>query len=211
MMTVLEQLRAHTVVAVVRAPSQETAVAGTAALVAGGVRAIEVTYSTPGAAEVISRLRAEFGDEVLIGAGTVTTTEQVAESAAAGAQFLVCPGVHSGVASAMAGTGLAFALGALTPSEVMAAVELGADVVKLFPGSLGGPSYLRALRGPFPDVPFMPTGGVSLSNAREWLDSGAHCLGAGGDLVSRELLSSGDYAEITRRAQAFAAVVGVFS
>jgi 2-dehydro-3-deoxyphosphogluconate aldolase/(4S)-4-hydroxy-2-oxoglutarate aldolase len=107
----------------------------------------------------------------------------------------------------MRSSGTPFAIGALTPSEVMAAGDLGADLVKLFPGSLGGPSYLKALRGPFPDVPFMPTGGVSVDNARCWLEAGAVCLGAGSDLVSNALLAGGDSAEITRRAQAFMAAV----
>jgi 2-dehydro-3-deoxyphosphogluconate aldolase / (4S)-4-hydroxy-2-oxoglutarate aldolase len=89
----------------------------------------------------------------------------------------------------------------------MLAVELGADLVKLFPGSLGGPGHLRALRGPFPDLPFMPTGGVSVANARAWLDAGAVCLGAGGDLVSADLLARGDHAEITSRAAAFMSAV----
>ncbi len=206
-MSVLERLEQHVVVAVMRAPDAGAAVSGAAALVDGGVRALEITYSTPGAADVIARLRAEYGDEVVVGAGTVTTTRQVAESVGAGADFLVSPGVTAEVAEAMRASGAPFALGALTPSEVMAATDLGADLVKLFPGSLGGPDYLRALRGPFPDVPFMPTGGVSVDNARTWLEVGAVCLGAGGDLVSADLLARGDHAEITRRARAFMAAV----
>ena len=107
----------------------------------------------------------------------------MSEAVDAGAQYLVSPGTSRPVAEAMRSSGTPFAIGALTPSEVMAAGELGADLVKLFPGSLGGPSYLKALRGPFPDVPFMPTGGVSVDNARSWLDAGAVCLGAGSDLL----------------------------
>ena len=202
-MNVVDWLRAQVVVAVIRAPTFEAAVAGTAALVKGGVRAIEITYSTPNAAAVVKQLRREYADHIVVGAGTVTTVEQVNEAVAAGAQFLVSPGVHYKVAQAMHASSVAFALGAITPSEVMAAVEVGADIVKLFPGSLGGPGYLRALRGPFPNVAFMPTGGVSATNAREWLKAGACCLGASGDLVSRELLAAGEYDEITRRAKLF--------
>ena len=206
-MRVLDSLREHVVVAVLRAPTPEAAVAGVAALVEGGVRAVEITYSTPRAPAVITELLERYGDDVLVGAGTVTTPGQVAEAVAAGAQYLVSTGTSAAVAEQMRSSGTPFAIGALTPSEVMAADELGADLVKLFPGSLGGPSYLRALRGPFPDVPFMPTGGVSVDNARSWLDAGAVCLGAGGDLVSGAMLARGDHAEITRRAAAFMAAV----
>ncbi len=204
-MSVLERLRSAVVVAVVRAPDRDSALAGIDALVAGGIRAVEVTYSTPDAAALITRLRRDLGDEVVLGAGTITTAAQAAESAEAGAEFLVSPGTTEPVASAMRVTGLPFALGTLTPSEVMAAVALGADVVKLFPGSLGGPSYLRSLREPFSDVPLMPTGGVSPANVREWLEAGAFCVGAGGSLMSTDLLVRGDHDEITRRAQAFVA------
>ena len=206
-MNVLDALREHVVVAVLRAPTPEAAISGVAALVDGGVRALEITYSTPRAPAVIAQLIERYGDEVLVGAGTVTTPEQVTEAVDAGAQYLVSPGTSRPVAEAMRASGTPFAIGALTPSEVMAAGELEADLVKLFPGSLGGPSYLKALRGPFPDVPFMPTGGVSIDNARSWLDAGAVCLGAGSDLVSGALLAQGDHAEITRRAQAFMAAV----
>jgi len=206
-MSALERLRQHVVVAVMRAPSPEAALSGVGALVEGGVRAIEVTYSTPRAPWVIARVREEYGDEVVVGAGTVTAPRQASEAADAGAQFLVSPGTTPTVAEAMRASGTPYALGALTPSEVMLAVELGADLVKLFPGSLGGPGHLRALRGPFPDLPFMPTGGVSVANARAWLDAGAVCLGAGGDLVSTTLLARGDHAEITSRAAAFMSAV----
>ena len=204
-MNVLERLRSAVVVAVVRAPDRDSALAGIDAAVAGGIRAVEVTYSTPDAAALITRLRRDLGDEVVIGAGTVTTAAQAAESAEAGAEFLVSPGTTEPVASAMRDTGLPFALGTLTPSEVMTAVDLGADVVKLFPGSLGGPSYLKSLREPFPDVPLMPTGGVGPDDVREWLDAGAFCVGAGSSLMSSDLLERGDHDEITRRAKAFVA------
>lgn len=196
-MTVLDRLHDAAVVAVLRAPDPASAVAAVGALVAGGVRAVEITYSTPDAAAVVEQLRRDHGDYVLVGAGTVTTAAQAVESAEAGAQFLVSPGTTEPVAAALRSTGVPFALGALTPSEVMTAVTFGADVVKLFPGSLGGPAYLRALRGPFPGVPLMPTGGVRVDNVRAWLDAGAFCLGVGGELVA------GDPAETTRRAAAF--------
>jgi 2-dehydro-3-deoxyphosphogluconate aldolase/(4S)-4-hydroxy-2-oxoglutarate aldolase len=206
-MNVLERLRSAAVVAVVRAPDPDSAVAGIAAAVRGGIRAIEVTYTSPNAAAVVAQVRSEHGDEVVVGSGTVTTATQAAESAEAGAEFLVSPGTTEEVALAMRGTGLPFVLGALTPSEVMTAVTLGADVVKLFPASLGGTAYLASLREPFPGVPMMPTGGVSTGNTREWLDAGAVCVGAGNALVSADLLSRGEHDEITRRAEAFVAAV----
>ena len=207
-MTFVDQLREVLVVAVLRAPDADSAKAGVAALVAGGVRGIEITYSTPDAARVVRDLRAEYADDVLVGAGTVTSPRLVAESVEAGAQFLVSPGSPAPLAAAMRASGTPFVLGALTPTEVMAAHDAGADVVKVFPGSVGGPSYLKALRGPFPDVPLMPTGGVSVENAHEWLAAGAVCLGAGSDLVSPALMAAGDSDEITRRARAFMAAVG---
>ena len=121
-------------------------------------------------------LRAAQCTALALVAVAATGSAQAAESAEAGAEFLVSPGTTERVASAMRDTGLPFALGTLTPSEVMAAVALGADVVKLFPGSLGGPAYLKLLREPFPDVPLMPTGGVSPGDVREWLDAGAFCV-----------------------------------
>jgi len=128
-MNVLESLREHVVVAVLRAPTPEAAVSGVAALVDGGVRAVEITYSTPQAPAVIAQLIERYGDDVLVGAGTVTTPEQVTEAVDAGAQYLVSPGTSVVLAEKMRSSGIPFAIGALTPSEVMAAGELGADLV----------------------------------------------------------------------------------
>jgi 2-dehydro-3-deoxyphosphogluconate aldolase/(4S)-4-hydroxy-2-oxoglutarate aldolase len=202
---VLLPLAATRVLAVVRAPSADSAVRAADALVAGGVTGIEITYSTPDAASAIRRVADRYGDAVLIGAGTVTTPDQAAQAADAGARFLVSPGTRRRLTEAMRATGLLVLTGALTPSEVMAAVEYGADVVKIFPASLGGPAFLRSLRGPFPDVPLMPTGGVTPDNLGEWLDAGAIAVGAGSDLVSTADLAAGRYDEVERRARLFAA------
>ncbi len=203
----LTRLRDLLVIAVIRARDGDSAHRAVAALVAGGVHAVEITYSTPGADQVIARLRDEYDDDVVVGAGTLTAVEQVDLSVAAGADFLVSPGVEPTVAAAMRECGVPFALGVFTPSEVMTALAFEPDLVKVFPGSLGGPAHLRALRGPFPNVNFMPTGGVSVANARAWLEAGAVCLGAGGDLVPSALLEAGDYAGITARAEAFTAAL----
>jgi 2-dehydro-3-deoxyphosphogluconate aldolase / (4S)-4-hydroxy-2-oxoglutarate aldolase len=201
----LAPLREAVVVAVLRAPSAEAAVLATDALVAGGVTGIEVTYSTPDAAEVIRQVRARHGDGVYLGAGTVLTAAHAAEAVAAGAEFLVSPGTETALAAAMLETGATVLSGALTPSEVMAALASGVHVVKLFPASLGGPSFLKALRGPFPHVSFVPTGGVNPSNLTDWLAAGAVAVGAGGELCSTAAMAAGDWAAITRVAAQFSA------
>jgi len=185
--------------AVLRAPNPSGARRAVEALVEVGVVGIEITYSTPDAAAVISGVLNEYGDEVLVGAGTVTDTAQAEEASSAGAKFLVSPGLDNEVIAAMFATGLPTMAGALTPTEVMRSRRLGVDVVKIFPGSLVGPSYLRALRGPFPDVPFMPTGGVSAANLGEWLAAGAVAVGVGGELASAGDVRSGDYDGIRKK------------
>ena len=202
---ILVPLAATRVLAVVRAPSADSAVRAADALVAGGVTGIEITYSTPGAASAVRRIADAHGDAVYLGAGTVTTADQASEAADAGARFLVSPGTRRRLTEAMRATGLLVLTGALTPSEVMAAVEYGADVVKIFPASLGGPPFLRSLRGPFPDVPLMPTGGVTADNLRDWIDAGAVAVGAGGELVSTADLAAGRYDEVERKARLFSA------
>ncbi|WP_243694842.1 bifunctional 4-hydroxy-2-oxoglutarate aldolase/2-dehydro-3-deoxy-phosphogluconate aldolase [Labedella populi] len=200
---VLDRIRRIGVIAVVRAPDADTAIAAGVALVTGGVTGIEITFSTPDAPRVIRELSDRLGDAALVGAGTVVTQEHARLAADAGARFLVSPGTTAELAASMKDTGLAVMTGALTPSEVMHALALRTDVVKIFPASLGGPAYLTALRGPFPDAPLMPTGGVRPDNVAEWVSAGAVALGAGGDLVPASALASGDMAEIERRARAF--------
>ena len=195
------------VLAVLRAPSASTALDAVDALVRGGVTGIEVTFSTPDAPEVIAQVRARYGDDALVGAGTVTTAEQANEAAEAGAQFLVSPGSVAELSAAMTATGLVTMTGALTPSEVMLARGYGADVVKIFPASVFGPSYLGALRAPLPGIPLMPTGGVTPDNLAEWFAAGAVAVGAGGDLVPGSALAAGDMEEIERRARLFAAAL----
>lgn len=201
----LEILKATRVLAVLRAPSADSALRAADALVDGGVTGLEITYSTPDAPAVIRAIAEKYGDRVYLGAGTVTTAEQAVQAADAGARFLVSPGTRENLTAAMKATGLIVMTGALSPSEVMAAVEFGSDVVKIFPASLGGPGYLKALRGPFPDVPLMPTGGVSPENIGDWFAAGAIAVGAGGDLVPSAALAAEDWAEITRRAEEFSA------
>jgi len=204
----LDTLKSTRVLAVLRAPSAQSALSAADALVAGGVTGLEITYSTPDAPAVMRELHGRYGENIYLGAGTVTTARQAEDAAAAGARFLVSPGTRESLTSAMKATGLLVMTGALSPTEVMAAVEYGSDVVKIFPASLGGPAYLSALRGPFPDVPLMPTGGVTPDNIGHWFAAGAVAVGAGGDLCSAAALAAEDWAEITRRAELFS-VAGV--
>lgn len=201
----LSRARATGVLAVLRAPSPELALEASEAIIRGGVTGIEVTFSTPDAPAVIRELIARHGDAAYIGAGTVTTVEQAALAADAGAEFLVSPGTLPALTRAMLDTGRVVMTGAMTPTEVMGALELGVDVVKIFPASLGGPSYLGALRGPFPDAPLMPTGGVTPDNLADWFRAGAVAVGAGGDLANGASLASSDWADIEQRSARFAA------
>jgi 2-dehydro-3-deoxyphosphogluconate aldolase/(4S)-4-hydroxy-2-oxoglutarate aldolase len=201
----LHDVKRAGVIAVLRAPSADLAVRAAEALIAGGVFAIEVTYSTPEPARAIAEIVRRHGDDAYVGAGTLVRPEQAREVADAGAKFLVSPGTVPAVAEAMLATQLVTMLGALTPTEIMVAVSLGADVVKIFPASLGGPAYMKALRGPFPDVALMPTGGVNSSNLTDWFEAGAVAVGAGGELVSNAAMLAGDWEAIEASARAYTA------
>lgn len=191
------------VLAVLRASSTAAALAAADALVRGGVVGIEVAFTTPGAADVIRKLTAEYGEQVCVGAGTVLTEKQAKAAAEAGAEFLVSPGTQSSVIRAMNETGCLVIGGALTPTEILSALDMGVDIVKIFPASLGGPAYIGALSSPFPHVPLMPTGGVTPENLGEWFAHGAMAVGVGSDLVNSTAVSRGDWGEIERRAARF--------
>jgi 2-dehydro-3-deoxyphosphogluconate aldolase/(4S)-4-hydroxy-2-oxoglutarate aldolase len=203
----LRRVREVGVLAVIRGPSPELTLQMVDALVAGEVFGIEITYSTPNAAEVVKNLDEKYGEKILLGMGTLTEPWQVAEAKGAGARFLVSPHLDESLAQAMTSTGLLIMIGALTPSEVVRAHQLGSDIVKLFPGSLGGPAYLKALRGPFPHIPMIPTGGVSQDNIAEWLAAGAVAVGAGSNLCPTALAKEGRFEEITAIARTFVAAL----
>lgn len=152
------------------------------ALREGGIGQVEVTLDTPGALEVVRRERAAGRG---VGVGTVLSADGVRAAAEAGAAFLVSPGVKPAIVEAAVGLGVDVIPGALTPTEILIACDLGAAAVKLFPAPVGGPAYVRALRGPIPDVPLVPTGGIAVEDARAYLDAGANCVGLGADLVGR--------------------------
>jgi 2-dehydro-3-deoxyphosphogluconate aldolase/(4S)-4-hydroxy-2-oxoglutarate aldolase len=204
---VLERLASLGVVAVIRGPSEDLTLKMVEALVAGSVKGIEITYSTPNAEAVVAALVKRFGDEILLGMGTLTTPKQAVSAQAAGACFLVSPVCEPDLVRAMTATGLPVMAGALTPTEVLLAYNLGSDIVKIFPGSLGGPGYIKALKGPFPYIPMMPTGGVSAENVKDWFAAGVVAVGAGSELCPPQLAKEGKFDEITRRATEFMNVV----
>ncbi len=206
-METLERIKSLGLLAVLRGPSEALTLKMVEALVEGGVLGIEITYSTPNADAVVRSLNARFGDAIVLGMGTLTQLGQAREAQAAGARFLVSPHTDQELAEAMAATGLPFMMGGLTPTEVHLAHRLGSAVVKLFPGSLGGPDYLRSLKGPFPRIPMMPTGGVSQTNVREWFAAGAFAVGAGSELCPTSWAREGRFSDITQRAREFVAAV----
>ncbi|MFE6053783.1 bifunctional 4-hydroxy-2-oxoglutarate aldolase/2-dehydro-3-deoxy-phosphogluconate aldolase [Kitasatospora sp. NPDC056446] len=199
-MNSLSALQDDRVIAVVRAPRIPDAAELCAALAAGGITWTEFTYTTP---DVTKHLRRAAQAGWRVGVGTVLTAEQAERGVAAGASFLVTPGCRPEVAVAARAAGVPVVLGALTPTEVAHAVDLGAAAVKIFPARAFGPGYFKDLRGPYPDVPLVASGGVNAGNAAEFLGQGALAVCAGTDVVPPEAVAAGDWAEITRRARVF--------
>jgi 2-dehydro-3-deoxyphosphogluconate aldolase/(4S)-4-hydroxy-2-oxoglutarate aldolase len=196
------------IVPVVRAPSPELAVRAADALLAGGVSVFEITLTVPGAVGVIQTLAERFHGKAIVGAGTVLNPEDASACIAAGAQFIVSPGFNAPTVDIARAFDLAVMPGALTPTEVMAAMAAGADMVKIFPCSaMGGAKYLKALRGPFPNTKFMPTGGVSAATAAEYIAAGASALGLGSELVDIAGLKAGNDGLLTEKARELVAIV----
>jgi len=196
------------IVPVVRAASHREARLAAAAVCAGGIPIVEITMTVPGAVDLIRELAATASTDVLVGAGTVLNAEVAQRCIDAGAQFLVSPGFKREIVEVALREGKLIMAGALTPTEVLAAWEAGADFVKVFPcGQVGGAKYIKALKGPFPQIDLVPTGGVNLSTAAEFLEAGASALGIGGELVAPHCLKSGDTQSIVEAAQKFLAIV----
>jgi 2-dehydro-3-deoxyphosphogluconate aldolase/(4S)-4-hydroxy-2-oxoglutarate aldolase len=195
------------IVAVVRSSSAEALAGAAEALVEGGVSAIEITFTIPNALSAIADVRKRLGDRIALGAGTVLDPETARAAILAGADFIVGPGTNLDVIRLCRRYDKAVMPGAFTPTEVITAWEAGADVVKIFPADVGGPAYLKALRGPLPQVRLMPTGGVDLSTAAAFLQAGACCLGVGGQLVSPKALEAGQFDTIRDLAAQYAALV----
>lgn len=204
---VLEKITELGLVAVIRGPSPELTIKMVEALVDGGVLGIEITYSTPQAEEVVRSLSKRYNSRIILGMGTLTKPEQAISAKEAGARFLVSPVCDTNLVKSMVESGLLSMAGAFTPTEVLQTYNLGVDVVKIFPGSLGGPAYVKALKGPFPYIPMMPTGGVSAGNVVEWFAVGVVAVGAGSELCPPQLAKAGKFDEISKRATEFVQVV----
>lgn len=199
----LQKIESLGLLSVIRAPDSGVAVKIADALTVGGITGIEITYTTPGALEAVTELVDKYGSDIVLGMGTLTQPDQAGAAREAGAQFLVSPHTEENLAGAMRETGLPLMMGALTPSEIMRAQQLGSDVVKVFPGSLFGPAYFRALRGPYPTVKLMPTGGVDLDNLAEWFAAGAFAVGVGSALLRKDWILEGRYQRLTEAAHRF--------
>ncbi|TDD26815.1 bifunctional 4-hydroxy-2-oxoglutarate aldolase/2-dehydro-3-deoxy-phosphogluconate aldolase [Kribbella turkmenica] len=205
-MDLLEALGQQRVLAIIRADGPELALSCLRTLVAAGVTALEISLTTPGGITAIKAAQSEFGPEVLLGAGTVMTTEEADEVAAAGAAFAVTPGITKG-ARRIVDHGVPLLCGALTPTEVIAALDLGAVAVKIFPARLLGPSYLAELRAPLPGASFIAVGGVDAESAPQYLRAGALAAGIGSTLLA-DAGSGGDLAALTQRAERLLKAVG---
>lgn len=196
------------VVPVVRASSAAEARLATEALVTGGIGCVEITMTVPGAIEVIRELAGGIGDRVLVGAGTVLDAQTAAKCVDAGAEFLVSPGFDAATVAWAVEHNILMAAGALTPTEVITAWKAGADFVKVFPcANVGGAKYIKALRGPLPQVPLIPTGGVNLETAADFLKAGSAALGVGGELVLADALKAKQPERITELARKYVALV----
>ncbi len=201
---VLAAVRAAGIIPVIRADSPDVAMRVVEALAAAGLPVAEITMTVPGAIDAIAAASRRFGSEVVIAAGTVTDAVTAQRAIDAGAEMIVSPCLVDDVIGLAARRQVAVMPGALTPTEIVTAVQAGADLVKVFPASsVGGPAYLRSLRGPFPDLSVVPTGGVTLDNIAEYFRAGAAAVGVGGELVSRELLAAGDFKGIGELATRF--------
>ena len=198
---ILKQLTDSLVVAVVRATSTEQAVKISNACIEGGIKAIEVTFTVDYAHDVIKGLKKEVGNSLLIGAGTVLDSETARVAILNGADFIVSPAFDLETAKLCNRYQVPYLPGCMTITEMIHAMEAGADIVKLFPGSLPGPSYVKAVKGPLPQANIMPTGGVSLANIKDWFNAGVVAVGVGGELTAPA--KTGDYEKVKENAIAF--------
>jgi len=207
---VVQQICEVGVVAVVRGNRGDILADVAQALAEGGVTAIEITFTVPKAHQIIEQVADRLGDRSLIGAGTVLDAETARTAILAGARFVVSPIVSLPTIEICHRYDVAVMPGALTPTEVVTAWQAGADVVKVFPSDVTGPKYLKALRGPLPQVRLMPTGGVNLETAEAFLSAGACALGVGGSLVEKEAVESGNFKRIENLAKQYVEIVQQF-
>lgn len=205
---VQQQLEASGLIPVLRARSAKEAVGVAEAMVAGGITVVEVTMTVPGAIDVLKELKRIYGSKLLLGSGTVTDGAECIATIEAGAEFVVSPSTHLDVIRETKARGKVSMPGALTPTEVITAWRAGADIVKIFPCSaMGGASYLKSLKAPFPFLKLVPTGGVTLQTAASFLEAGAIALGVGADLVNVTAFAEGRPEVITDAAKAYVDVI----
>lgn len=203
----LQQILDTGIVAVVRAPDASALVEVCRALAEGGVSVVEITMTVPDALDVVRAVRRELGDRVLLGAGTILDAETGRLALLAGAEYLVAPTLNLDVIRLCRRYDKIVMPGAFTPTEILAAWEAGADIVKVFPADVVGPTFFKALRGPLPQIRVMPTGGVDLTTASAFLAAGACCLGVGSQLVDPKLVAVRDFATLRQRASQYVEIV----
>jgi Entner-Doudoroff aldolase len=201
---VIERIESGRIVAILRGDFGGREVEIVDALVGAGITAVETTLNSPGAFDSINRLAARFGSRIAVGAGTVLRPEEVERAAGAGARFIVSPNLNARVIDITKRLRLVSLPGCFTPSEIVEALSLGADAVKLFPAQSLGPGFIKAMRGPLPNVRMIPTGGVTPEAARAYIDAGAWALGVGSELVGKEVMNDADFESLRRRAADFA-------
>ena len=205
---ILQRIRDIGVIPVVRASSADEAIQVVEAIRAGGVSLLEITMTVPGAVQVIQTLTKQFGDEAIVGAGTVLDAQTARACIAAGAKFIVSPALNLETIAFCREHDVAVMPGALTPTEIVTAWNAGADFVKVFPcGALGGARYIKSLKAPLPQIELVPTGGVSLKTAASFIEAGAAAIGVGADLVNIKALRAGDAETITEAARAYVRAV----
>ena len=208
---VAEAIERDRAIAIVRLDDLSGAVDLSRALLRGGIRVVEFTFTNPLAGQAIEAVHAALGGEVVVGAGSVLDAETARIAILAGARFVVTPTVALPVVAASNRYGVPTVIGAFTPTEILTAWEAGATYVKVFPASVGGPRYLKDVRGPLPQVKLIPTGGVGVENAAEFIAAGASAVAVGGNLVDPALVAAGRWDELKRRARALIDAVGAQS
>ena len=201
---ILNRMTAEGLIPVIRVSSAKEAMEVADAIKAGGVNFIEITMSVPGAIDVIKELSQKYKDDIILGAGTILDSETGRVALLAGAQFIVTPTLNLDLIQLAHRYSVPIVPGAMTPTEILTAWNAGADMVKVFPAAqLGGPEYIKALRGPLPHILYVPTGGVNLQNAGAFIKAGASALGAGGELVDKKAVAEKKFNVITENARAF--------
>ena len=204
---VLNRMYQEAIVAILRADTGDGLLQVAEAIKAGGLSVIEVTMTTPNALDVIHQASEQLGDDVYFGAGSVLDAETARLAILAGARFIVTPTMKVEVIRVCNRYSVPVVMGCYTPTEVQTAWEQGADLIKLFPASQGGLAHMKALKAPLPQVEFVPTGGINLDNASDYLEAGAFAIGIGSALVNNSLIKSADYQEITQRTIAYKNIV----